>query len=95
MVEFWYMKIEKKIWPEYFEKVLNGDKTFELRLNDFEINQGDILILKEWSPETKDYTGREVEKKVGYVGKWKIQDLKFWSQEDINEKGLQVISFKD
>ena len=89
------MKIEKKAWPEYFEEILKGDKTFELRLNDFEINKGDTLLLKEWDPETKEYTGREVEKKVGYVGKWKIQDLKFWSQEEIKEKGLQVISLKD
>ncbi|OHA88128.1 MAG: hypothetical protein A2653_03095 [Candidatus Zambryskibacteria bacterium RIFCSPHIGHO2_01_FULL_43_25] len=89
------MKIEKKIWPEYFEKILDGKKTFELRLNDFEINEGDTLILKEWDPDTKEYTGREVEKKVGYVGKWKIDELtKFWSREDIDKNGLQVISLK-
>lgn len=87
-------KIVKKIWPEYFQKILDGEKTFELRLNDFEIDQGDILILKEWDPETKEYTGREVAKRVGYVGKWKIQDLKFWDEEEILEKGLQVISLK-
>lgn len=34
-------KIEKKIWPEYFQEILNDKKTFELRLNDFEINEGD------------------------------------------------------
>ena len=84
-----------KIWPEYFEKILDGKKTFELRLNDFEINEGDTLILKEWDPDTKEYTGREVEKKVGYVGKWKIDELtKFWSREDIDKNGLQVISLK-
>ena len=88
------VKIEKKIYPEYFEEVLNGNKTFELRLNDFDINKGDILVLKEWSPEKKEYTGREVEKEVGFVGKWRIQDLKFWSQEEIEEKGIQVISIK-
>ena len=87
--------IEKKIWPEYFQQVLDGKKTFELRLNDFEINEGDILVLKEWDPNTKEYTGREIEKKVGYVGKWKINDLtKFWPKEDIEENGLQVISLK-
>lgn len=89
-------KIEKKVWPEYFQEILNGKKTFELRLNDFEINEGDILVLKEWDPKIKDYTGRELEKVVGYVGKWKIDELtKFWPREDINNKGIQVISLKD
>jgi len=88
-------KIEKKVWPEYFQQIVEGNKTFELRLNDFEINTGDILVLKEWNPETKEYTGRELEKEVGYVGKWKIDDLtKFWPREDIDSKGIQVISLK-
>ncbi|OHA94153.1 MAG: hypothetical protein A3C62_02065 [Candidatus Zambryskibacteria bacterium RIFCSPHIGHO2_02_FULL_39_16] len=88
--------IKKKVWPEYFQQVLGGKKTFELRLNDFDINEEDTLILKEWDPSTKEYTGREVEKKVGYVGKWKIDDLtKFWPKEDIESKGLQVISLKE
>lgn len=90
------MKIEKKVWPEYFQQILDNKKTFEVRLNDFEINEGDILLLKEWDPNAKDYTGRELEKKVGYVGKWKIDDLtKFWPREDIDEKGLQIISLRD
>lgn len=89
-------KIEKKIWSEYFEEILSNKKTFELRLNDFEVEEGDILILKEWDPNTKSYTGRELEKDVGYVGKWKIDELtKFWPKEDIENKGLQIISLKD
>lgn len=88
-------RIEKKCWPKYFEQILNNKKTFELRLNDFEIEEGDILVLKEWSPETKSYTGREIEKQVGYVGKWKINDLEiFYSKEEINNLGLQIISLK-
>lgn len=90
------MKIEKKVWPEYFQEIIDGKKTFELRLNDFEINEGDSLLLKEWDPNTKNYTGREVERKVGYVGKWQITDLKkFWPLEDVNNKGIQIISLKD
>ena len=46
------MKIEKKVWPEYFQKILDGKKTYELRLADFECNPGDILVLKERNPET-------------------------------------------
>jgi len=79
----------------YTADLKNGKKTFELRLNDFEINEGDTLVLKEWDPNTKEYTGREVEKTVGYVGKWKIDDLtKFWPKKDIEMNGIQVISLK-
>ena len=85
--------IEKKVWPEYFEEILSGKKTFEVRLNDFDIEKGDILLLKEWDPKTKNYTGREIQKRVGFVGKWKIDDLTvFWDRKDIDEKGLSVIS---
>ena len=63
--------------------------------NDFDIQEGDILVLKEWDKETASYTGRELEREVGYVGKWKIADLtEFWPLEDIEEKGIQVISLK-
>lgn len=85
-------KIEKKIWPKYFQEILSGKKTFELRLNDFGIDEGDLLILKEWNPAIKNYTGREIEKEVGYVGKYDL--TAFWSQEDIEEKGIQIISLK-
>jgi hypothetical protein len=74
---------------------LSGSKTFEIRLNDFDIAEGDTLVLKEWNPKIKNYTGREIEKEVSYVSKWKIDDLtKFWPREDIDEKGLQIISLK-
>ena len=86
------MKIEKKVWPEYFEKILQGKKNFELRLADFECKEGDVLLLREWNPKTREYTGREIEKKVGYVIKTK--ELEFWSKEDVEKWGFQVISFK-
>ena len=87
------MRIKKKIWPEYFDAILSGKKKFELRLNDFQVNEGDVLLLEEWDPVTKMYTGRNIEKKVTYVGKFKINKL-FWPKEDIEEKGLQIISIE-
>lgn len=88
--------IEKKAWPEYFEQVFQGRKKFEVRLNDFDIEEGDTLLLREWDPEKKDYTGRQIEKKVGYVGKWKLEHFeKFWDKKEIEEKGLMVISLVD
>ncbi|KKW20063.1 MAG: hypothetical protein UY63_C0002G0022 [Parcubacteria group bacterium GW2011_GWA2_51_10] len=85
--------IKKKIWPEYFGAVVSGKKKYELRLNDFEVNEGDILVLEEWDPETKQYTGRNVEKRVTYVGKFKIDQL-FWPEEEIKAKGIQIISIE-
>jgi len=85
--------VKKKIWPEYFEAVSSGKKKFELRLNDFEINEGDLLILEEWNSKTREYTGRKIEKKVTYVGKFKIDEL-FWPEEQIKEKGIQIISLE-
>jgi ribosomal protein S17 len=41
------MRIEKKVWPEYFHKITEGVKTYELRLADFECKPGDVLVLKE------------------------------------------------
>ncbi|PIR72790.1 MAG: RNA-binding protein [Candidatus Nealsonbacteria bacterium CG10_big_fil_rev_8_21_14_0_10_36_23] len=85
-------KIEKKVWPEFFQKILNGDKTFELRLADFKCSLGDILILREWTPKTKSYTGRVLRKKVIYV--LKTKNVKFWPKEDVEKFGFQIISFK-
>ncbi len=84
--------MEKKTWPELFQKILDKDKTFDLRLADFECNPQDILVLREWDPETKEYTGRILEKKVTYV--LKTKDLKFWGKEEVEKYGFQIISFK-
>lgn len=87
-------EIEKKVWPEFFEKLLDGKKKFELRLGDFDINEGDTLVLKEWNPETKEYTGREVRKTVGYVLRFRPDDLPFYPKEEVDKHGLQVISLE-
>ncbi|MCL5257634.1 MAG: DUF3850 domain-containing protein [Patescibacteria group bacterium] len=39
--------IHKKVWREYFEKIISGQKKFELRLVDLEINENDTLVLEE------------------------------------------------
>ncbi len=85
--------IKKKIWPEYFKAVVSGKKKYELRLNDFNIREGDMLVLEEWDPKKKTYTGRKIEKKVTYVGKFKINKL-FWPEKRIKEKGIQIISLE-
>ncbi|NYZ78274.1 DUF3850 domain-containing protein [Candidatus Micrarchaeota archaeon] len=85
------MRIEKKCWPELFQKIVEGEKNFDVRLADFKCKRGDTLILKEWNQKTREYTGRVLRKKVTFV--LRTKDLKFWSVKDIKKYGLQVISF--
>ena len=54
-----------KITPQYFEAVLNGIKTFEVRYNDRNYKVGDTLILREF--QCCNYTGREIEKRIVYI----------------------------
>jgi len=86
------MKIRKKTWPDAFEKILSGEKTFDARLANFDCKPGDILILEEYDPKLKKYTGRKIEKEITFVLNTKKQ--KFWSQSDISKTGLLIISFK-
>ena len=56
---------ELKIWPEFFEPVLNGKKTFEIRIDDRGFKIGDDLLLREYQSQT--YTGREIKKTITYI----------------------------
>lgn len=85
--------IHKKVWPLYYDAILSGKKKYELRLNDFAVEEGDILVLEEWDQKTQEYTGRKLEKKVAYIGRFGIDNL-FWSKEEITEKGLLVLSLE-
>lgn len=85
--------IEKKVWPKYFAAILNGNKNFEIRLADFEAKHGDTLLLKEYDPDKKQYTGREIKKEITYVAKMDKLD-KFWTKEEVEKFGIQVIGFK-
>jgi Domain of unknown function (DUF3850) len=59
---------ELKTPPEYFEAVMGRKKTFELRRNDRDFKVDDILILKEWKPDTfGKYTGRTITALVIYA----------------------------
>ncbi|MEO0859200.1 MAG: DUF3850 domain-containing protein [Pseudomonadota bacterium] len=44
-----------KTWPEYWDAVQRGDKTFEVRKDDRGYAVGDVLILQRWCP-TDGYT---------------------------------------
>lgn len=55
-----------KTWPEPFAAVRSGRKPWELRFNDRGYQVGDLLWLKEWSPDT-GYTGEAVGRLVTWM----------------------------
>ena len=62
------MRVHKlKTWPEYFQAVFRGDKTFEVRKNDRDYKVGDILHLVEYHPDSSFYSGEELMRRVTYV----------------------------
>lgn len=58
---------ELKTWPEYFTLVEMKVKNFEVRKNDRDFKEGDILRLQEYDPVTVVYTGNEVWRYVTYI----------------------------
>lgn len=65
-----------KTWPIVFDAVATRAKTFEIRKDDRGYQVGDILLLREWDPETEEYSGRKVRALVTYLlpgGRFGIQ----------------------
>lgn len=75
---------ELKIVPEYFNDVLSGEKTFEIRKNDRPFCKGDLLALNEYNPENKAYTGASCLVYVDYI----------LDNDDYCKSGFVVMSIK-
>ncbi len=86
------MKIEKKLWPQYFRNAKAGRERFEVRLADFRCRPGDVMVLREWDPKKRAYTGRKLEKRI--AGVTRTRDQKFYTKKDINKYGFQVVEFR-
>lgn len=56
---------ELKIAPNYFEKVVSKEKSFEVRYNDRNFKVGDILKLMEYVDGS--YTSQSIYVKVTYI----------------------------
>lgn len=63
-----------KVWHEYMDDLINGDKNFELRFNDRNFQVGDILILEEYDKEKKEYLNRNLKVEVTYILDNKVFD---------------------
>lgn len=72
-----------KSWPQFFEPVWTGIKSFEVRLNDRGFEVGDVLYLHEWDPKRAQeqlveglapgYTGRVVMRHIVFM----LRDTEF------------------
>jgi hypothetical protein len=49
---------ELKIWPRFFREVALDRKHVEVRRYDRDFLENDVLLLREWDPESKKYSGR-------------------------------------
>ena len=86
--------ITKKCWPEFFNKFCSGERTFELRLADFDLKNNDTLLLKEYDPKTKKYTGREASFCCDKVEHSAQDPLQFYNVEDVKKHGFWIIRLK-
>ena len=57
---------DKKLIDSYFEDVWNGLKTFELRKNDCDYQVGDYMVLREFLPTLKAYSGKVIMSRITY-----------------------------
>lgn len=56
-----------KTWPDYFNAVRNGAKPFDVRFDDRGYKVGDRVLLQEYEPRRKEFTGKEVLCRITYV----------------------------
>jgi hypothetical protein len=56
-----------KCWPDFFEAILDDRKTFDIRKDDRDFQEGDYLILREYCPGSDIYSGRALVRRITYV----------------------------
>lgn len=76
------MNHELKIAPQYFQAVIEGRKTFEIRKDDRGFQAGDTVRMHElfhrpfgggFADMSDEFTGRECTAKIGYVTAYEQQ----------------------
>ena len=61
---------ELKTWPESFQAIWDGLKTYEVRKADREFKLWNVVWLREYDPNKKKYTGREMAANITYITNW-------------------------
>lgn len=69
------MKVHKlKILPEYYNAQVEGKKNFEIRKNDRDYKVGDKLVLKEYDPKAKEFTGQSFITEITFITDYQQKD---------------------
>ncbi len=70
------MQHELKIDPLYYDALMSGNKTFEIRYNDRQYQKGDALLLRPfWKKEhCYDSTRKEIITTITYVSTYNQKD---------------------
>lgn len=82
--------VELKVLRRYFDSILSGQKVSEIRLGNKEVEQGDILHIREIDLN-HNYTGREIHAIAGEINNPQM----IYDIQEIQEHGLQIISLLD
>lgn len=56
-----------KVWPMYFDDLSSGRRNFDVRVNDRKFTIGDRLVLHEYNPVSKKYSGRHCVRYVQFM----------------------------
>ena len=75
---------ELKTLKRFFEDVISGKKTFEIRKNDRNFQEGDLLALNEYDDHNAYYTGNSCLVYIDYI----LPDY------DYNKEGYVTMSIK-
>ena len=70
------MTHELKIYPEHYKNILLGLKKVEIRFNDRNYQENDLLLLNEYDPVKRKYTGAQLKRKVDFIIK-NVQGLNY------------------
>jgi hypothetical protein len=78
---------ELKTWPRFYAGIADGSKTAEVRsTRDRYFDVGDVLVLREWDPDTQLYTGRSVRRI--------ITRIELLGELDAAMNGYALLSFR-
>ena len=58
---------ELKTWTEFYDDILSGFKTFDVRKNDRDFQIGDIVCFMDWDKEKDEYLGSKTRYKISYI----------------------------
>jgi len=79
-----------KIWPEFFADVVSGAKRYEVRSNDRSFDLDDVLVLREWNPESKEYTGQLCKARVIHIMRSTDTPVGFLLSPNVCVMGIEV-----